>query len=98
MIMRVGRMAVWTLAVALAAVFFAAWMLDRAAAVPVLAAVKAYQIGLSPLVGRACRFCPTCSTYACTAVHRYGVLIGCLLGVFRIARCQPLCRGGFDPP
>lgn len=95
---RVGRMAVWTLAAALAAIFLAAWLVDRAAAVPVLAAVKLYQIALSPLVGRACRFSPTCSMYAYTAVHRYGVLIGCLLGALRIARCQPLCRGGFDPP
>ncbi|MGQ9606208.1 MAG: membrane protein insertion efficiency factor YidD [Thermogutta sp.] len=98
MIARVGCIAAWTLAVALASIFFAAWLLDRAVAIPVLAAVKVYQIGLSPLVGRACRFRPTCSMYAYTAVHRYGVLIGCLLGALRIARCQPFCRGGFDPP
>ncbi|NMC20356.1 MAG: membrane protein insertion efficiency factor YidD [Thermogutta sp.] len=84
--------------VTFAAILFAAWLLDRAAAVPVLAAIKAYQIALSPLVGGACRFRPTCSAYMYSAVSRYGVVIGCLLGVFRVARCQPLCRGGFDPP
>lgn len=94
----IGRIAVWTIAVMLAVIFFAAWLMDRAAAVPILGAIKAYQIALSPFVGRACRFRPTCSGYTYSGVSRYGVLIGCLLGAIRIVRCQPLCRGGFDPP
>lgn len=94
----VGRVAVWTIAVMLTAILFAVWLMDRVAAIPILGAIKAYQIALSPLVGRACRFHPTCSAYTYSAVSRYGVLIGCALGAIRIACCQPLCRGGFDPP
>ncbi len=93
-----GRLAVWTIAVMLAAMLLAAWLTDRLAAVPILGAIKAYQIALSPLMGRACRFRPTCSSYTYAAVSRYGVVIGCVLGAIRISRCQPLCRGGFDPP
>ncbi|GAB6186188.1 hypothetical protein JCM17478_16900 [Thermopirellula anaerolimosa] len=92
------RIAVWTIGLTVAVILLAAWVLDRAVAVPVLATIKAYQIGLSPLLGRACRFHPTCSAYTYAAVGRYGVVIGCLLGAFRIVRCHPLCRSGFDPP
>jgi putative membrane protein insertion efficiency factor len=63
-----------------------------------IAAVRLYQWTLSPLVGRQCRFTPTCSNYMIQAVTKYGAVVGFLKGVWRILRCNPLCRGGYDPP
>jgi putative membrane protein insertion efficiency factor len=60
--------------------------------------VRLYQLTLSPIVGRHCRFQPTCSNYMIGAVEKYGALRGTLKGVWRIIRCNPFCRGGFDPP
>ena len=62
-----------------------------------------YKRGLSPLlhsvsgVTGACRFQPTCSEYAALAIATYGPLHGGWLAIRRLLRCQPLCRGGFDP-
>ena len=61
-------------------------------------AVRAYQIVLSPLLGGACRFTPSCSAYFIEAVKKYGPLRGSWRGVRRILRCHPLQPGGFDPP
>ncbi|MBM9537230.1 membrane protein insertion efficiency factor YidD [Desulfobulbus alkaliphilus] len=58
---------------------------------------RMYQYILSPLFPPACRFVPSCSQYAIEAVTRYGVVRGALLAVWRIARCHPFSRGGFDP-
>lgn len=55
-----------------------------------------YQRWLSPLLGRRCRFHPSCSHYSSTAIERFGWFRGSLLGAARIARCQPFCSGGFD--
>ena len=52
---------------------------------------------ISPLFGPRCRFHPSCSSYAATAVERYGVLKGARLGAARISRCHPYHEGGFDP-
>ncbi len=49
------------------------------------------------LSDRACRFSPTCSQYTYEAVEKYGVIKGLILGMKRIARCQPLAKGGYDP-
>ena len=59
--------------------------------------VRLYQVTLSPLVGRQCRFVPTCSNYFIEAVEKYGAVRGALMGLWRILRCNPLSRGGFDP-
>jgi putative membrane protein insertion efficiency factor len=59
--------------------------------------IRAYQLLLSPLVGRQCRFHPSCSHYALEAIARHGAGKGILLSVRRIARCNPLCDGGHDP-
>ena len=60
--------------------------------------IRFYQRVLSPLKRRpTCRFVPTCSSYAITALQTRGVVIGLLLTVGRIARCQPFCAGGWDP-
>ena len=65
---------------------------------PVLLAVIAlYRWLVSPLLPPACRFHPTCSSYAAEAVRRHGALKGSFLTVKRLARCHPLCEGGIDP-
>jgi len=62
-----------------------------------LAALRAYQWLVSPLLGPACRYVPSCSEYAMEAVARYGVVRGGLKAAWRLARCHPLVKGGFDP-
>jgi putative membrane protein insertion efficiency factor len=56
-----------------------------------------YKLAISPLLPPACRFYPTCSEYCREAVVRFGLLRGGWLGLRRLLRCQPLCRGGLDP-
>jgi len=63
----------------------------------VLDFLKLYKTLLSPLFPPACRFSPTCSEYAAQAVEKYGAIGGTWLGLKRILRCQPFCRGGHDP-
>ena len=61
--------------------------------------IGAYRRWLSPLKGRpTCRFLPTCSEYAEEAVARYGAVRGGLKAAWRLCRCQPFSRAGFDPP
>jgi putative membrane protein insertion efficiency factor len=62
-----------------------------------IAAVRAYRLLLSPWLGNACRFEPTCSVYAIDALQRHGALAGSALTLGRIGRCHPWCAGGFDP-
>jgi uncharacterized protein len=59
--------------------------------------IRAYQLLLSPFAGGACRFEPSCSAYAMTAVHEHGAWRGLWLALRRVARCHPLGRSGFDP-
>ena len=60
--------------------------------------VKIYQKYLSPLKGRStCIYFPTCSQYAVEAIEKYGALKGGLLTVWRILRCNPFAKGGYDP-
>ncbi|HJQ81905.1 MAG TPA: membrane protein insertion efficiency factor YidD [Lacipirellulaceae bacterium] len=63
-----------------------------------IAAARVYQWTLSPLIGRHCRFEPTCSAYFIQAVQKYGALRGTWRGVKRIGRCHPFQAGGYDPP
>ena len=62
-----------------------------------ISAVKFYQKWLSPLKPPSCRFVPTCSTYAIEALQKYGVWRGIFLTLKRILRCNPFCKGGYDP-
>ena len=60
--------------------------------------VRGYQRVISPVLGPGkCRFEPSCSTYALEALERHGTLRGLRLSIGRLLRCQPLCRGGYDP-
>ncbi|AEG94938.1 membrane protein insertion efficiency factor YidD [Ramlibacter tataouinensis] len=61
-----------------------------------IALVKGYRLLLSPWLGSACRFWPTCSAYALGALERHGALAGTYLAAARIARCHPWCDGGID--
>lgn len=56
-----------------------------------------YQHGLGRLIPKICRFEPSCSNYMIEAIATHGLLKGGLLGVWRLLRCQPFCRGGYDP-
>jgi putative membrane protein insertion efficiency factor len=59
--------------------------------------IHTYQLVLSPIIGPACRYEPSCSTYAIVAIERYGVLRGSWLAVRRLFRCHPLGGFGMDP-
>ncbi|MBO6067439.1 MAG: membrane protein insertion efficiency factor YidD [Kiritimatiellae bacterium] len=59
--------------------------------------VRAYQVALSPMMGGVCRFEPSCSNYMIEALEVHGALKGVLLGLFRILRCHPFGKHGFDP-
>ncbi|RLS53393.1 MAG: membrane protein insertion efficiency factor YidD [Planctomycetota bacterium] len=71
---------------------------EAALAAFLIAGVRLYQIFLSPIFGRQCRFDPTCSHYFIGAVRKYGPIIGVWRGICRIGRCHPWHPGGDDPP
>ncbi len=59
--------------------------------------VKGYRLLLSPSLGSACRFEPTCSAYSLQALQQHGAAAGTYLTLHRLARCRPWCDGGHDP-
>jgi putative membrane protein insertion efficiency factor len=59
--------------------------------------VRLYQATLSRWLGGQCRFLPTCSSYFIEAVETWGAVRGAGLGIWRVLRCNPLSRGGYDP-
>ena len=59
--------------------------------------VKLYRRFISPLKPPCCRFVPTCSQHAIEAFEKRGFIVGLALTVWRIIRCNPFCKGGFDP-
>lgn len=59
--------------------------------------IRLYQRFLSPMLGAACRFHPSCSCYALDALEKHGALKGAWLAAKRICRCHPWHAGGFDP-
>ena len=64
---------------------------------PAIKMIKFYQRKISPLFPPRCRYYPTCSQYAVTAIERFGIIRGGLLAVWRLLRCNPLFPGGLDP-
>jgi len=59
--------------------------------------VRFYRVSISPMHQPCCRFIPTCSQYAMEAIEKYGAFKGGFLALRRILRCNPLCKGGYDP-
>jgi uncharacterized protein len=82
----------------LGAVTAAARGCETAAAAVLIGLVIVYQTAVSPLLGRHCRFTPSCSAYFRQAVEKYGPVRGTLKGFARISRCHPWRPGGYDPP
>ena len=62
-----------------------------------LGMIRFYKRFISPGLGSNCRFYPSCSEYTYQAVEKYGVLRGSLMGGWRIMRCNPFNKGGYDP-
>jgi putative membrane protein insertion efficiency factor len=71
--------------------------LRRLPAALLLGGIRAYQLTLSPWLGRQCRFEPTCSVYAAEAIEFHGTLRGSLMALRRIGRCHPWGGSGYDP-
>ena len=59
--------------------------------------IEFYRKRISPGTPPSCRFMPTCSEYALEAVRKYGAAKGSWLAIRRVLRCNPFCRGGYDP-
>lgn len=70
------------------------WLLRQV----LVAGVRLYQVLLRPLLPPLCRFHPSCSEYFIEAVNKYGPVRGACKGAWRICRCNPWNRGGYDPP
>lgn len=62
-----------------------------------IALLRFYRYAISPMLGRNCRFHPTCSEYALEALQRHGALRGSWLAARRLGRCHPFNAGGYDP-
>lgn len=72
-------------------------VLRRVLLFPFVAVIRLYQVTLSPFMPPICRFTPSCSDYALEALQTRGPVAGVFLGGWRVIRCNPFCRGGFDP-
>ena len=64
----------------------------------VIKILKFYQMVISPLYPKSCRYYPTCSNYAILAVEKYGVVKGLIKAIWRVLRCNPFSKGGVDYP
>jgi len=63
----------------------------------IVALLRGYKWAISPLLPPACRYLPTCSDYAAEAVERHGIFRGSAMAAWRLLRCHPFVRGGYDP-
>ena len=71
--------------------------MNRIFTLAVLAVLRGYKWAISPMFLPACRYVPTCSEYAMEAVDRYGVARGSAMAIWRVLRCHPFVKGGYDP-
>jgi putative membrane protein insertion efficiency factor len=71
--------------------------LTQLPALPAIGLLILYRRFLSPLAPPSCRFTPTCSRYAIDSLRRYGLIRGGWLAFWRLLRCNPFTRGGYDP-
>ena len=71
--------------------------MSRLAKRSMMAMLQVYKRLVSPLFLPACRYVPSCSEYALEAVERYGALRGPMMAAWRVLRCHPLAKGGYDP-
>ncbi len=78
----------------------AGWRIGTVLAMPLILAIRAYQLVMSPMLVQSCRFYPSCSQYAVTALRRFGLFRGAWLAARRLLRCHPWNPGGVDhvPP
>jgi putative membrane protein insertion efficiency factor len=60
--------------------------------------IRGYQSAVSPVLGNNCKFEPSCSDYSAQAIEHYGIIRGVPMTAWRIARCNPFSKGGYDPP
>ncbi len=72
-------------------------MISRITNYPVIFLIGLYRKAISPLLPRVCRFEPTCSSYCLQAFRKYNFIKALGLSAWRILRCNPFCRGGYDP-
>ena len=72
------------------------WTWRRALALPLIGLIRLYQLVISPMTPPSCRFYPSCSAYALTALERHGPLTGTWLALRRVGRCNPWNPGGVD--
>lgn len=73
------------------------WAHEAVMKILVVAGLRFYRLAISPMLGRRCRFFPSCSEYALEAVEKYGAWKGGWLGCKRVCRCHPWNPGGYDP-
>lgn len=71
--------------------------MKQAAKYVVLQVLRGYKWLVSPMLPPSCRYVPTCSEYAMEAVERYGALRGGAMAIWRVLRCHPFVKGGYDP-
>jgi putative membrane protein insertion efficiency factor len=64
---------------------------------PLLWLIRAYQLIISPMLPASCRFEPSCSRYSYEAIQKHGAIKGAGLAIWRICRCNPWGKGGYDP-
>jgi putative membrane protein insertion efficiency factor len=81
----------------LARIRTAAWVVGAPARWLLIGTIKLYRVVARGFLGGQCRFHPSCSAYAEQAVRQHGAVRGAALAAWRILRCTPLSRGGFDP-
>ncbi|MCL2861701.1 MAG: membrane protein insertion efficiency factor YidD [Firmicutes bacterium] len=62
-----------------------------------IALIYFYKFVISPLMPKSCLYYPTCSSYALEAIQKHGAIKGAFMGAWRILRCNPFSKGGFDP-